>query len=71
MLNQEAFELLANLMSINELHSVFEAAGASEAKLIELKQTVVDCELGLDNNKLTGQLTQIIREMAERRTNNK
>ena len=64
-LNAEAFELMANLMSIGEFHNVFEAVGATQEKLTELKQTVQDCELGLDNRKLTGQLTQIIREMQE------
>ena len=39
--------------------------GATIEKLGELKQTVQDCELGLDNRKLTGQLTQIMREMQE------
>lgn len=67
-LNQEAFELLANLMSIPDLHSDFTAAGATVAKLTELKQTAADCELGLDNRKLTGQLTQILREMQESQT---
>ena len=53
-LNAEAFELLGNLMTIKEFHGVFEAAGATQEKLTELKQTVQDCELGLDNRKLTG-----------------
>ena len=52
-------------MSIRDLHSDFATAGATIAKLTELKQTAADCELGLDNRKLTGQLTQIIREMQE------
>ena len=52
-------------MSIPNLHGDFESAGATVAKLTELKQTAADCELGLDNRKLTGQLTQIIREMQE------
>ena len=52
-------------MSIPDLHSDFAAAGATIDKLTELKQTAVDCELGLDNRKLTGQLTQILREMQE------
>ena len=64
-LNKEAFELLSNLMSIKDLHSVFVIAGATFDKLTELKQTVVDCELGHDNRKLVGQLTQILREMQE------
>lgn len=53
-LNQEAFELMANLMSMAELRVSFETVGASIEKLTELKQTVQDCELGLDNRKLLG-----------------
>lgn len=56
-LNSEAFELLSNLMSIKDLHSAFENAGATFDKLTDLKQTVADCELGNDNRKLVGQLT--------------
>lgn len=56
-LNSEAFELLSNLMSIKDLHSVFVNAGATFDKLTEIKQTVADCELGNDNRKLVGQLT--------------
>ena len=64
-LNKEAFELLTNLMTIKDLHGVFVSAGATFERLTELKQTVVDCELGHDNRKLVGQLTQILREMQE------
>lgn len=64
-LNSEAFQLLANLMSIKELHGPFISAGATAEKLSDIKQTVVDCELGFDNRKLVGQLTQILREMQE------
>ena len=39
-LNQEAFELLANLMCIKEFQSVFAGVGATVEKLSELKQTV-------------------------------
>lgn len=64
-LNSEAFELMANLMSVEDLRTVFEKSGATIDKLTELKLTATDCELGLDNRKLVGQLTQIIREMGE------
>lgn len=66
-LNQEAFELMANLMSMEELRGSFETVGASIEKLNELKQTVQDCGLGLDNRKLVGQLTMIVREMQEKK----
>lgn len=56
---------MANLMSMAELRGSFETAGATMEKLEDLKQSVQDCELGLDNRKLVGQLTQIIREMQE------
>ena len=39
-LNQESFELMANLMSMTELRGAFETAGATMEKLGELKQTV-------------------------------
>lgn len=48
---------MANLMSIEDLQGVFEQAGATLERLEALKQTVADCELGLDNAKLVGQLT--------------
>ena len=44
-------------MSIKELHGAFEGAGATMERLADLKQTVSDYELGLDNRKLVGQLT--------------
>jgi len=45
---------MANLMSMAELRGSFEIAGATMEKLEDLKQSVQDCELGLDNRKLVG-----------------
>ena len=39
---------MANLMSIEDLQGVFEQAGATLERLEALKQTVADCELGLE-----------------------
>mmetsp|Transcript_33017 Transcript_33017/g.43495 ORF Transcript_33017/g.43495 Transcript_33017/m.43495 type:complete len:84 (-) Transcript_33017:760-1011(-) len=36
-LNSEAFELMANLMSIKDFHGAFESVGATIEKLTELK----------------------------------
>ena len=41
-------------MSMAELRGSFETAGVTMEKLEDLKQSVQDCELGLDNRKLVG-----------------
>lgn len=46
-----------NLMVIEKLRPLFVQAGLTKAVLKDLKETVEDCELGHDTNKLVGQLT--------------
>lgn len=48
---------MTNLMCIEDFQNTFIEVGATVKKLTDLKQTVQDCELGLDNNRLVGQLT--------------
>jgi hypothetical protein len=54
-----------SLITLAEVRQLFVDVGVDIKWLTEMKETVEDCDLGVNNKKLVGQLTQTIREFKE------